>query len=88
MAMGLSNNGLLLGYVRVSSGSQDAKLQIKALEEAGVERFFQEEASGGRWDRPKMHSLLDQLRPNDVLVVWKLDRLSRSLKDLLLILEK
>src|SRR4051794_30185982 len=44
--------------------------------------------SGGRWDRPELHRLLDQLRPGDVVVVWKLDRLSRSLKDLLLILER
>jgi DNA invertase Pin-like site-specific DNA recombinase len=49
-----------------------------------VERIFTEQASGGRWDRPQLHRLLDQLRPDDVVVVWKLDRLSRSLKDLLL----
>jgi DNA invertase Pin-like site-specific DNA recombinase len=55
---------------------------------AGCGRIFQEAGSGGRWDRPELHRLLDQLRPGDVVVVWKLDRLSRSLKDLLLILER
>jgi DNA invertase Pin-like site-specific DNA recombinase len=53
-----------------------------------VERFFEETASGGRWDRPELHRLLDQLRAEDVVVVWKMDRLSRSLKDLLAILER
>jgi DNA invertase Pin-like site-specific DNA recombinase len=53
-----------------------------------VERFFEETASGGRWDRPELHRLLDQLRPEDVVVIWKLDRLSRSLKDLLAIMER
>jgi DNA invertase Pin-like site-specific DNA recombinase len=50
--------------------------------------IFQEKASGGRWDRPELHRLLEQLRKGDVLVVWKLDRLSRSLKDVLLLMEK
>ena len=66
---------------------QDTSAQHAALEHAGCERIFEETASGGRWDRPELHRLLDQLRPGDTLVVWKLDRLSRSLKDLLTILE-
>ena len=49
---------------------------------------YEERASGGRWDRPELHRLLDRLGTGDVLTVWKLDRLSRSLKDLLLILDK
>ena len=53
-----------------------------------MERIFEEKASGGRWDRPQLHRMLDHLRPGDVLVVWKLDRLSRSLKDLLHIIDK
>jgi DNA invertase Pin-like site-specific DNA recombinase len=78
-----------LGYHRVSkSEDQDARPQIDALEAAGCRLIFEERASGGRWDRPELHRLLNCLRPGDVLVVWKLDRLSRSLKDLLLILEK
>jgi DNA invertase Pin-like site-specific DNA recombinase len=56
-------------------------MQETALRTAGVERIFTERASGGRWDRPQLHRLLDQLRLGDVVVVWKLDRLSRSLKD-------
>ena len=58
------------------------------LEAAGCRRIHEERASGGRWDRPELTRLLDRLAPGDVLVVWKLDRLSRSLKDLLLILER
>jgi DNA invertase Pin-like site-specific DNA recombinase len=77
-----------IGYARVSTQEQDTQAQIIALTEAGCERIYQEKASGGRWDRPELHRLLDQLRKDDVVVVWKLDRLSRSLKDLLLVLEK
>jgi DNA invertase Pin-like site-specific DNA recombinase len=80
---------MILGYARVSKGeTQDTRLQETALRAAGVERLFTEQASGGRWDRPQLHRLLDQLRPDDVVVVWKLDRLSRSLKDLLHIMER
>ena len=61
---------------------------MAALKAAGCERIFREKASGGRWDRPELHRLLDQLRKSDVLVVWKLDRLSRSLRDVLTIMER
>lgn len=77
-----------LGYARVSTQDQDNQAQISALNSAGCSRVFHEKASGGRWDRQELHALLGQLRPGDVVVVWKLDRLSRSLKDLLSILEK
>lgn len=80
---------MLLGYLRVSRGDdQSTAPQRRALAQAGVEKFFEETASGGRWDRPELHRLLDQLRAEDVVVVWKLDRLSRSLKDLLAIMER
>jgi DNA invertase Pin-like site-specific DNA recombinase len=80
---------MLIGYARVSKGhDQDPRAQIQALCTAGVERLFTEHASGGRWDRPELHRALEQLRPGDVFVVWKLDRLSRSLKDLLHLLEQ
>jgi DNA invertase Pin-like site-specific DNA recombinase len=80
---------MLIGYARVSKlDTQDTRAQVKALKEAGCKRIFQESASGGRWDRPELHRALDHLREGDVLVVWKLDRLSRSLKDLLHLLEK
>jgi DNA invertase Pin-like site-specific DNA recombinase len=80
---------MLLGYTRISKGDdQTNRLQVQALKAAGVEKIFEESASGGRWDRPQLHKLLEQLRPDDVVVVWKLDLLSRSLKDLLLLMEK
>ena len=80
---------MLLGYARVSkSDAQETAPQLRALKEAGCKKVFEEAASGGRWDRPELHRLLDQLRADDTLVVWKLDRLSRSLKDLLTILER
>ncbi len=81
--------GLLLGYARVSKGDeQNNTLQAKALKAAGCRRLFEESASGGRWDRPELHRMLDQLREGDTVVVWKLDRLSRSLKDVLHIMER
>jgi len=80
---------MLLGYARVSKADdQDTAAQVSALEAAGCTRVYEETASGGRWDRPELLHLLDHLRDGDALVVWKLDRLSRSLKDLLHILEK
>ena len=78
---------MLIGYARVSTNEQDTATQVAALKAAGCERIFREKASGGRWDRPELHRLLDQLRKADVLVVWKLDRLSRSLRDVLTIME-
>jgi len=78
---------MLIGYARVSKDDQDTAVQVAALKAAGCERIYREKASGGRWDRPELHRLLDQIRKGDVLVVWKLDRLSRSLRDLLMIME-
>ena len=77
-----------LGYARVSTDDQATAVQLEALRAADCGRVFEERASGGRWDRPELHRMLDQLRNNDVVIVWKLDRLSRSLKDLLSIMEK
>ena len=80
---------MLLGYARVSKADdQDTTAQVGALKAAGCARIYEDTASGGRWDRPELHRLLDQLRDGDALIVWKLDRLSRSLKDLLHILER
>jgi DNA invertase Pin-like site-specific DNA recombinase len=76
-----------IGYARISSNAQDTAAQVAALQSAGCEIIFREKASGGRWDRPEMHRLLGQLRKGDVVVVWKLDRLSRSLRDVLTIME-
>ena len=84
-----SRKGVLLGYARVSKAmSRAMPLQAKALRAAGCRRIFEEAASGGRWDRPELHRMLDQLREGDTVVVWKLDRLSRSLKDVLHIMER
>lgn len=77
-----------IGYARVSTDDQDTAAQTAALKAAGCERIYCEKASGGRWDRPELHRLMEQLRKGDVLVVWKLDRLSRSLRDVLIIMER
>src|SRR5205814_5486609 len=79
---------MLIGYARVSTTEQETAAQVAALKAAKCERIYREKASGGRWDRPELHRLLDQLREDDVLVVWKLDRLSRSLRDVLTIMER
>jgi DNA invertase Pin-like site-specific DNA recombinase len=74
--------GHLLGYARVSTTDQQPRLQVDALQDAGCYRVFAEAASGARTDRPILAQVLDQLRPGDTLVVWKLDRLGRSLRHL------
>lgn len=80
---------MLIGYARVSKGDEQSnKAQARALSEAGCKRVFEEKASGGRWDRPELHRMLDQLREGDTVVVWKLDRLSRSLKDVLHLMDR
>ncbi len=79
---------MFIGYARVSTSDQDTAAQAAALKAAGCELIFREKASGGRWDRPELHTLLGQLRKGDVLVVWKLDRLSRSLRDVLTLMER
>jgi DNA invertase Pin-like site-specific DNA recombinase len=78
----VSGMGHLLGYARVSTTDQQPQLQVDALQRAGCYRVFTETASGARTDRPTLEQLLDQLRPGDTLVVWKLDRLGRSLRHL------
>jgi len=80
---------MIFGYSRISKGDdQSNKLQLQAFKDEKVDKVFEEIASGGRWDRPVLHEMLDQLRKGDVVIVWKLDRLSRSLKDLLVIMDK
>jgi DNA invertase Pin-like site-specific DNA recombinase len=76
------------GYARVSTDNQDTAAQVAALKAAKCDQIFREKASGGRWDRPELHRLLDRLRQGDILVVWKLDRLSRSLRDVLTLMER
>ena len=79
---------MLLGYARVSTGGQDHALQEDALRAAGVERIFTETASGSRLDRVELARLLDQARGGDTLVVWRLDRVGRSLRNLIDISEE
>jgi DNA invertase Pin-like site-specific DNA recombinase len=81
--------GLLFSYDVVSKGDeQNNALQAKALRTAGCKRLFEETASGGCWGRPKLHRMPYQLHEGDTVVAWKLDRLSRSLKDVLHIMER
>ena len=72
-----------IGYARVSTGEQSLDAQIDALEEAGCERIYTDKLSGTTADRPGLDDALEHLREGDQLVVWKLDRLGRSLKDLI-----
>jgi DNA invertase Pin-like site-specific DNA recombinase len=78
---------MLIGYARVSTTDQDLALQLDALKASGCERIYEEKASGAKEDRPELARALDHMRKGDVLVVWKLDRLARSLKQLVLVLE-
>ena len=71
-----------IGYARVSTKNQDLSLQLDALEKIGCQKIYQEKITGATRERPQLKKLLEQLREGDVVVVWKLDRLARSLKDL------
>ena len=72
-----------MGYARLSPQDQSTNLQLDALAKAGCSRVFSESASGARRDRPELSLSLDYMRPGNILVVWKLDRLARSLKQLI-----
>ena len=74
---------MLIGYARVSTKDQDRALQIDALTAAGCEKIFEETASGAKADRPQLAAALDYMREGDCLVVWKLDRLARSMRQLI-----
>lgn len=74
---------MLIGYARVSTRDQKQHLQLDALQEAGCGRIFEETASGAKRDRPELKAALDFIRAGDTLVVWKLDRLARSTRQLL-----
>lgn len=74
----------LIGYARVSTGEQNLRLQIDALQAAGCERIFRDKGVSGKTaERPGLSRALSALRPGDVLVVWRLDRLGRSLRHLI-----
>ena len=74
---------MLIGYARVSTQDQNLELQNSALKEVGCEQFYQDKLSGSRIHRPGLEQALSALRKNDTLVVWKLDRLGRSVKGLI-----
>lgn len=74
-----------LGYARVSKLNQHLALQTDALRSAGVEKIFTDKISGVKRERAGLDALLANARPGDILVVWRLDRLARSLKDLIAI---
>jgi DNA invertase Pin-like site-specific DNA recombinase len=74
---------MLVGYGRVSTADQNPQLQLDALNAAGCERVFVETASGAQRDRPELKAALGYIRSGDVLTVWKLDRLGRSIAQLI-----
>ena len=78
-----------IGYARVSTDEQNLNLQLDALEEAGCERIYRDEGvSGASTNRKGLEEALDALKPGYILVVWKLDRLGRSLQRLIHLIEK
>lgn len=77
-----------IGYARVSTQDQSLDLQMDELKKAGCEKFFSEKMSGAKDDRPQLEACLEYLRKDDVLVVYKLDRLGRSTKQLITLIEE
>lgn len=73
---------MLLGYARISTNDQNFDLQIDALTKHGCKRFYKDTVSGAKAKRPGLDEMLKEARPKDVIVIWKLDRLGRSLKHL------
>jgi DNA invertase Pin-like site-specific DNA recombinase len=79
----ICNRFMYIGYARVSTDDQHLDIQLQALKQAGCKRIFQEKISGARRQRPELAKMLEHLREGDTVVVWKLDRLARSTRDLL-----
>jgi DNA invertase Pin-like site-specific DNA recombinase len=79
--------GYKIGYARVSTLDQNLALQQDALKEAGCEKIYVEQMSGAVTDRPALREVLTYARSGDTLIVWKLDRLGRSLRDLIHMLD-
>lgn len=82
--------GKIVGYARVSTGEQDLGLQLDALKKAGCDEadIFTDKASGARTDRPGLDACLGALQPGDTLLVWRLDRLGRSMPHLVILVEE
>src|SRR6266851_2859313 len=89
MGRGVERMGHLIGYARVSTAEQDLSLQIEALHHAGCRDawIFRDTASGARTARPGLEACLQALAPGDTLVVWRLDRLGRSMTHLVTVIE-
>jgi len=79
---------MLIGYARVSTDDQHLDLQRNALNKAGCERVFEDVVSGAKSVRAGLSAMLATLRDGDTVVVWRLDRLGRSLKDLIQLVEQ
>jgi DNA invertase Pin-like site-specific DNA recombinase len=78
---------MLIGYARVSTDDQNLDLQNDALQQAGCDKIYIDKLSGANADRPGLTTALEVLRADDILVIWRLDRLGRSLKDLIHLVE-
>ncbi|MEQ1789330.1 MAG: recombinase family protein [Rickettsiales bacterium] len=76
-----------IGYCRVSTEEQNPDLQLAALKTAGCEKIFTDKASGATTKRPQLNKCLEFLSTDDVLTVWKMDRLGRSLRDLIMLMD-
>jgi DNA invertase Pin-like site-specific DNA recombinase len=79
---------MIVGYARISTIDQTTEAQIPALKTAKCKRIYEEAGSGRNMDRPELEKCLDRLKSGDTLVVWRLDRLARSLRDLLEIMDR
>lgn len=77
-----------IGYARVSTEDQDLDIQLKAIRKASCKKIYKEKISGTSWERPELEKMLKSLEPGDIIIVWRLDRLARSTKMLLEIIDK
>ena len=73
---------MIIGYARVSTRDQNLDLQLDALQKEKCDKIYKEVISGAKSERPVLQEMLNQVRPGDVIVIWKLDRLGRSLRNL------
>ena len=78
---------MLIGYARVSTDGQNLNRQLDQLEATGCERIYQEKITGTKKERPELEKLLDHIRPGEVIIISELTRLSRSTKDLFLLVD-